>query len=89
MEPGFVLIDKELHQTSFDVVNLVRKITGIKKVGHCGTLDPLASGLLIVAIGRPATRRIDEFRDLPKEYITTVDLSANSTTDDAEGEKLN
>lgn len=82
---GFILIDKPLNWTSFDVVARLRRITQIKKIGHAGTLDPFATGLLVVAIGREATRRIDEFRDMPKTYETTIHLGATSDTGDNTG----
>lgn len=71
--------------TSFAIVNQVRKITGVKKVGHAGTLDPLASGVLVVAVGREATKKISEEVKKEKEYIADIRLGITSTTDDAEG----
>ncbi len=56
------------------------------KVGHAGTLDPFATGLLIVGVGREATKRLDEFKNMPKVYIATLKLGATSTTFDPEGE---
>lgn len=82
---GYIIIDKPKHITSFDVVKKIRKLTGIKKVGHAGTLDPLASGVLIVCIGREATKKISQFVGLDKTYITKINLSAFSETGDAEG----
>ncbi len=77
-EEGQVLLfNKPLYWTSFDLVNkvriIIRSTLGIKKikVGHAGTLDPLASGLMIICTGRD-TKRIDEFRDLDKEYVATI-----------------
>ena len=61
-------------------------MTKVQRVGHAGTLDPLASGLLIVAVGRENTKRLNEFVGLDKEYVATVRLGATSTTDDADGE---
>ncbi len=84
---GIYLIDKKVGPTSFDVVGFLRKKSGIRKIGHAGTLDPLASGLLIVAIGRENTKRIDEFMKLDKEYEAEINLEAFSETDDNEGEK--
>ncbi|MCX6781604.1 MAG: tRNA pseudouridine(55) synthase TruB [Candidatus Magasanikbacteria bacterium] len=87
----FILIDKPVGWTSFDVVNVVRKQAraeqGIKniRVGHAGTLDPFATGLLIIGIGRDATKRLDEFKNLPKTYRATVQLGAVSDTDDPTG----
>lgn len=91
-EKGQVLLfDKPLYWTSFDLVNKVRNILrsrlGLKKikVGHAGTLDPLATGLMIVCTGR-ATKRIDEFRDLDKEYIATFHLGKTTPSFDLETE---
>ena len=81
----FVAVYKPYGWTSHDVVDRVRKLTGIKKVGHAGTLDPRATGVLIVAIGRDATKRIDTFTDLSKRYEATFSLKAFSETDDSEG----
>jgi tRNA pseudouridine55 synthase len=72
--------------TSHDVVDAVRRITGEQRVGHAGTLDPMAEGVLVVGIGRGATRRLHEITNTEKEYIATIQLGATSTTDDAEGE---
>jgi len=83
---GFFLVDKPSGITSHDVIDVLRKITQIKKIGHAGTLDPLASGLLIVAIGREFTKKIDEFKNLDKEYMATIKLGETSDTYDAEGE---
>ncbi len=80
---AFILIDKEVGPTSFDVVYAVRKKLQIKKVGHAGTLDPLASGLLIIACGK-ATKSIDQFQGLPKGYSFTIKLGATTKTDDAQ-----
>ncbi len=85
LSPGFLLIDKPAGMTSHDVVNRVRRSMNERRVGHAGTLDPFATGLLIIAVGRDATRRIDTFAKLDKEYITTAHLGASSTTDDLTG----
>lgn len=82
---GFILINKPVGPTSHDVVNILRRIIGIKKIGHAGTLDPFASGLLIMAIGREATREISKFVKLDKEYIATLHLGAVSDTYDRTG----
>lgn len=91
-EEGQVLsFNKPLYWTSFDLVNKVRNMIrsslGIKKikVGHAGTLDPLASGLMIICTGR-ATKRIDEFRDLDKEYVATIHLGETTPSFDLETE---
>ena len=73
--------------TSHDIINQLRKITGIKKIGHAGTLDPLARGVLVVGIGREATKRLNNVVQKEKEYIATIKLGEESTTDDQEGAK--
>ena len=84
-------IDKPLHWTSFDVVNKVRgtlcRSLGVKKlkVGHAGTLDPLATGVMIVCTGK-ATKRIDELQSGVKEYIATLELGATTPSFDLEHE---
>lgn len=85
-EPGIVLVDKAVGTTSFSVVRSVRRVFGVKKVGHAGTLDPFASGLLVVCIGRPATRLIEVLMEGKKTYLATVVLGKVSTTQDPEGD---
>lgn len=75
------LIDKEEDWTSFDVVAKLRSATRIRRIGHAGTLDPLATGLLIVCLGR-ATKRVEEFQDEEKTYHVTIRLGATTETDD-------
>lgn len=82
---GFIIINKKKGWTSFDVVAKLRKITKIKKIGHCGTLDPMATGVLICAIGRQATKKINEFQKLDKEYQAIIRLDKVSDTYDADG----
>ena len=92
---GILLVDKPKGWTSFDVVNYVRKIVaqslGKKpkqlKVGHAGTLDPLATGLLVLLIGKEYTRRAPELTKLDKTYEATIRFGETSTTGDDEGEK--
>lgn len=92
---GLLLVDKPKTWTSFDVVNYVRKIVATAegkkpknvKVGHTGTLDPLATGLLVLVIGKEYTRRAAEFSKLDKTYEVTLKLGETSTTADDEGEK--
>lgn len=83
----FICINKPKGFTSHDVVNLVRKATGIRKVGHAGTLDPLATGVLVVAVGREFTKQISKIVEKEKEYVASIYLGKTSTTDDEEGEK--
>lgn len=78
------LVSKPLGWTCMDVIAKLRSILKIKKIGHAGTLDPLATGLLIVCSGKK-TKEISKFMDMQKEYIADIDLSAFSQTDDAEG----
>ncbi len=86
LDAGVLLVDKPAGATSFAMVRAVRKIFGIKKVGHAGTLDPFATGLLIICIGRPATKMISLFMNGEKEYLATLRLGARSSTQDPEGE---
>src|SRR3954465_15425058 len=83
-----VLIDKPLKWTSFDAVKKVRLLTGVSKVGHAGTLDPLATGLLIICTGK-FTKRINEYVGTEKEYIGTFTLGAITPTYDLESEPKN
>jgi tRNA pseudouridine55 synthase len=85
MKSGFLLVDKPEGMTSHDVVDYLRKITKIKKIGHAGTLDPIATGLLILGIGREATKKLNEFQKLDKEYIAKIKLGVKSDTFDKEG----
>lgn len=78
-----LLIDKPVGWTSFDVVKKIRNCIGIKKVGHAGTLDPLATGLLIICTGK-YTKRINEYMAQPKEYTGTITLGATTPTYDLE-----
>lgn len=87
-EGRVLLIDKPFQWTSFDVVNKIRKLVKIKKVGHAGTLDPLATGLLIICTGK-YTKRINEFMAQEKEYTGTFTLGAITPTFDLESEPEN
>jgi tRNA pseudouridine55 synthase len=80
-----LLINKPLHWTSFDVVKKIRNLVKTKKVGHAGTLDPLATGLLIICTGK-FTKRINEFMAAEKEYTGTFTLGATTPTFDLESE---
>ncbi len=82
---GVLLVDKAEGMTSHDVVALVRRHLGIKKVGHCGTLDPIATGLLLLTIGR-GTKVQDLLMSEDKEYVGTLTLGASTTTQDRQGE---
>jgi len=91
MEGHFLLIDKETQWTSNDVVAFLRGKLKVKKIGHAGTLDPFATGLLIVGVGKESTIRLDEFKNLDKTYEAILQLGEISTTQDPEGkiEKTN
>jgi tRNA pseudouridine55 synthase len=93
---GILLIDKPKGWTSFDVVNYVRKIVAREenkkpkncKVGHTGTLDPLATGLLVLLVGKDYTRQASSLSKVDKIYEVTMKLGETSTTGDDEGEKI-
>ncbi len=87
-EGKVLLINKPLYWTSFDVVRKIRHLTKTKKVGHAGTLDPLATGLLIICTGK-FTKRINEFMQQEKEYTGTLILGATTPTYDLESEPEN
>ena len=81
-----LLIYKEKGLSSFAVVQRVRKITGVRKVGHAGTLDPMAEGLLIVLVGKDETKTAQKFSGLDKEYEAVARLGVSTDTGDLEGE---
>ena len=84
---GLVVVDKPAGLTSHDVVARMRRIAGTRKVGHAGTLDPMATGVLPVGIER-ATRLLGRLALTDKAYDATIRLGATTVTDDAEGEVL-
>ncbi|MCC7289555.1 tRNA pseudouridine(55) synthase TruB [bacterium] len=84
---GMWLLDKPVGISSFGLVAQVRRLTGIRKVGHAGTLDPLASGLMIVLVGKDFTRQAQQYVKLDKTYEVEMTLGQTSTTGDGEGEK--
>ncbi|QIG42433.1 tRNA pseudouridine(55) synthase TruB [Nocardioides anomalus] len=84
-EPGLVVVDKPGGLTSHDVVARVRRLAGTRKVGHAGTLDPMATGVLVLGVDR-ATRLLGHLMLTDKAYDATVRLGVATTTDDAEGE---
>lgn len=84
---GLVVVDKPAGWTSHDVVARVRRLAGTRKVGHAGTLDPMATGVLVLGVER-ATRLLTYVVGADKEYLATIRLGAATTTDDAEGEVL-
>lgn len=82
---GIYLINKPPGISSFQVVKRMRQLTGVKKVGHAGTLDPFAEGLLIVAVGRNFTRQIDSFQALEKTYVFQMIFGKTTDTLDSYG----
>ena len=88
LEGQVLLINKPFKWTSFDAINRLRKIFKIKKIGHAGTLDPLATGLLIVCTGK-STKKINEFMGMEKEYTGTITLGATTPTYDLESKPEN
>lgn len=87
-EGQVLLIDKPLTWTSFDAVRKIRNKIGIKKVGHAGTLDPLATGLLIICTGK-FTKKINEYMGMPKQYTGTITIGSTTPTFDLESEPEN
>lgn len=83
--PELLLIDKPKGLTSFDVIRRLRKATGIKKFGHAGTLDPLATGLMLIGVEK-GTKRLTELVKLDKEYLAEILVGESRTTGDMEGE---
>lgn len=86
IESGIFTVDKPAGPSSFRMVQLVRRALQIKKTGHSGTLDPLATGLLVICAGRPATRMISQLMDGEKVYEAVLQLGIETTTHDTEGE---
>ena len=84
---GVLLVDKAPGMTSHDVVALVRRRLGFKKIGHCGTLDPLATGLLILVLGR-GTKIQDLLMAEDKEYVGTMTLGVTTDSQDADGQAV-
>ena len=82
---GIIFIDKLAGITSFDVIRRLRMVTKVRKIGHAGTLDPFATGLLIVCISRQATKNIDQFVRLDKTYTAVLKLGERTDTADIEG----
>lgn len=84
---GLVIVDKPSGWTSHDVVGRMRRLAGTRKVGHSGTLDPMATGVLVLGINR-ATRLLGHLTLADKEYVATIRLGQSTVTDDAEGEVI-
>src|SRR6476619_7879055 len=87
-EVQVLLIDKPMQWTSFDVIRRIRHLIKVKKVGHAGTLDPMATGLLIICTGK-FTKKINEYMAREKEYSGTFNLGATTPTYDLESKPGN
>lgn len=87
MTSGLVIVDKPSDWTSHDVVGRLRRLAGTRKVGHAGTLDPMATGVLVLGINR-ATRLLGHLMLTDKEYLATIRLGASTVTDDKEGDVI-
>ena len=87
MTDGFLVVDKAGGMTSHDVVAVGRKALGTRKVGHAGTLDPMATGVLVLGFGN-GTRLLQYITDGDKSYVATIVLGASTVTDDKEGELI-
>ena len=86
-QPGLFIVDKPRGMTSHDVVSRIRRLVGTRRVGHAGTLDPMATGVLIIGIGQ-ATRLLGHLALSDKAYLATIRLGVTTTTDDAEGDHV-
>lgn len=86
MNGGVFAVHKPKGPSSAAFLNELKKTLGVKKIGHAGTLDPLASGILVIGIGK-GTKRLAEIVNKDKEYVATIKLGEESSTDDEEGEK--
>lgn len=82
---GVLLVNKSRGKTSFSLVHILRKTTGVKKIGHAGTLDPFATGVMILLIGKNYTRQSDQFLHQEKEYFATLRLGIATDSFDCEG----
>lgn len=85
---GLFLVDKPQGKTSFSLIRQVRRLTGVKKVGHAGTLDPFATGVMVLLIGRPYTRLSDKLLTEDKEYLATLHLGVRTDTFDCDGKVM-
>ncbi len=88
MTEGILLVDKIENKTSFSLVFELRKITGVQKIGHAGTLDPFATGLMVMLIGKKYTRMSNSFLNSDKEYIAKICLGKVTDTYDIDGQVL-
>lgn len=82
---GILLVDKTANTTSFHIVSLLRRLTGVEKIGHAGTLDPFATGVMVMLIGKEYTRKSADFLNSDKAYQATLKLGITTETFDIEG----
>lgn len=82
---GILLLDKPPGKTSFHMVAILRRLLGVQKIGHSGTLDPFATGVMVMLIGRTFTRLSDQFLEADKEYIAQIRLGISTDTFDCDG----
>jgi tRNA pseudouridine55 synthase len=81
---GIIAVNKPVGWSSFDVIRFLRRVTGIKRIGHAGTLDKEAEGVLVICMGS-ATKRVESLMDEEKEYIATIKFGERTDTDDSSG----
>jgi tRNA pseudouridine55 synthase len=81
---GIVLVDKSKNKTSFSIISTLRKILNVKKIGHAGTLDPLATGLMIILVGKNYTKKSENFINKDKEYLAKIHLGYTTKSFDSE-----
>ncbi len=85
---GILPLNKPIGKTSFSMVSLLRKVTGVRTIGHAGTLDPFATGVMVLLIGKPYTRLSNQFLGEDKQYRARIHLGISTTTYDPEGETV-
>jgi tRNA pseudouridine55 synthase len=83
---GILLVNKPVGKTSFSLVGVLRRLLNVKKIGHAGTLDPFATGVMVMLIGKNYTRLSDSFLNCDKEYIATVHLGIDTDSHDCDGQ---
>lgn len=88
IKEGILLVNKSPKTNSFYLVKVLRKITKVKKIGHAGTLDPFATGVMIMLIGKNYTKKSDSFLNQEKEYLATIHLGVSTDTFDIDGKVL-
>ncbi len=86
---GILLLNKPEGKTSFSLVSVLRKVLGVQKIGHAGTLDPFATGLMVMLVGKKYTTKSDQFLNQDKEYLAEVHLGKSTDSYDKEGQITN